>query len=142
MSQSAWAQSWPKMRGSVEPYTGLTPLHSCTFFPLLSDLSCAHDHSSNAFALAQVVPQNRVAFDTGSRCVLHVSSRNGHLDPTVARSCDSGLEGHATCDPPRSGDCVPRWGELPGHWQRSHKCHNATRWSPMKHHTSIPTLRI
>ena len=40
--------------------------HCCTpahLFPLLSGLSCTPDHSSNAFALAQVVPQNRVAFD-------------------------------------------------------------------------------
>ena len=38
--------------------------HRCTcahLLPLFSDLSCAIDHTSNAFALAQVVPKNRVA---------------------------------------------------------------------------------
>ena len=64
MCQSAWAQSQPKLRESVESYTDLTPLHSCTFASLFSVLSRALDHPSNAFALAQVVPQNRVAFDT------------------------------------------------------------------------------
>ena len=48
----------PKLRESVEPYTDLTPLHSCTFTSLFSVLSCAFDHPSNAIALAQVVPQN------------------------------------------------------------------------------------
>ena len=40
--------------------------HRCTcahLLPLFSDLSCAIDHTSNAFALAQVVPKNRVALD-------------------------------------------------------------------------------
>ena len=36
-------------------------LHSCFLF---SALSRALDHIPNAFALAQVVPQNRLAFDT------------------------------------------------------------------------------
>ena len=40
--------------------------HRCTcahLLPLFSDLSCAFDHTSNAFALAQVVPKKRVALD-------------------------------------------------------------------------------
>ena len=48
---------------SVELHTDLTPLHSCTFASLVSRLVCALDHPPNAFALAEVVPQNRVAFD-------------------------------------------------------------------------------
>ena len=44
---------------SVESYTDLTPLHSCTFASLFSVFSCALDHPSNSIALAQVVPQNR-----------------------------------------------------------------------------------
>ena len=46
--------------------------HLCTcahLLPLFSDLSCAFDHTSNAFALAQVVPKNRVALDSVSVCV-------------------------------------------------------------------------
>ena len=40
--------------------------HRCTcahLLPLFSDLSCAFDHTSNAFALAQVVPKNKVALE-------------------------------------------------------------------------------
>ena len=46
---------------SVESCTDLTPLHSCTFASLCPALLYALDHHSNALALAQVVPQNRVA---------------------------------------------------------------------------------
>ena len=37
--------------------------HSCTFVSLVTELSCALDHFSNAFALAQGASQNRVPFD-------------------------------------------------------------------------------
>ena len=47
----------------VESYTDLTPLHSCTFASVSSDLSDSFDHSPNAVALAQGMPENRVAFD-------------------------------------------------------------------------------
>ena len=47
----------------VESCTDLTPLHSCTFASLFPALLSALDHSSNALAEAQVVPQNRVALD-------------------------------------------------------------------------------
>ena len=46
--------------------------HRCTcahLLPLFSDLSCAIDLTSNTFALAQVVPKNRVALDTLSLSV-------------------------------------------------------------------------
>ena len=72
MSQSAWAHSQPRLRGSVEWCTDLTPLHSCTPASLPLDLLRALDHSSNALALAQAVPQNRLALDrhehTHSQC--------------------------------------------------------------------------
>ena len=48
---------------SVGLYVDLTLLHSCTFLSLVTELLCALDHSSNAFALAQGAPQNRVPFD-------------------------------------------------------------------------------
>ena len=49
MSQSAWAQSQPKLRVRVEPHTDLTPVHS-----LVSQSCRAHMIiPSNAFALAQ-----------------------------------------------------------------------------------------
>ena len=41
-----------------------TGTHHCTFVPLGTGLSCTLDHSSTVFALAQVVPHNRVAFDS------------------------------------------------------------------------------
>ena len=41
----------------------LSLLHTCAFVSLVTELSCALDHSCIAFALAQVVPQNRVTFD-------------------------------------------------------------------------------
>ena len=41
----------------------LTLLHSCTFVSFVTELLCAFDHSSNAFALAQGPSQNRVPFD-------------------------------------------------------------------------------
>ena len=84
MSQSAWAQSQPQLRGSVESYTHLTPLHSCTSASLFSLLSCALDHPSNAFLLAQVVPQNRVAFDTLSPSLLSDS-----LSRSLSLPCSS-----------------------------------------------------
>ena len=49
--------------GGIELHMDLALLHSCTSVSLVTGLSCALDHSSNDFALAQVVPQNRVAFD-------------------------------------------------------------------------------
>ena len=49
---------------SVGLHVDLSLLHSCTFVSHVTGLSCALDHSSSAFALAQVVPQNRVAFDS------------------------------------------------------------------------------
>ena len=54
----------PAQAGSVELYTDLTPLHSCIFASLFPALLYALDHPSNALALAQVVPQNRVALDS------------------------------------------------------------------------------
>ena len=45
---------------SVKSCTDLSRAH---LLPLFSDLSCAFDHTSNAFALAQVAPKNRVALD-------------------------------------------------------------------------------
>ena len=53
LSQSAWAQSWPKPRVSVRLHVGLTLLHPCTLVSFVTELLCALDHSSNAFALAQ-----------------------------------------------------------------------------------------
>ena len=43
-----------QLRGSVGTYMDLTRSHSCTFVSLVTELLCALDHSSNAFALAQV----------------------------------------------------------------------------------------
>ena len=45
-------------------HTDLTLLHSSTFVSLVTELSCALDHSSNAFALAHGASHNRVPFDT------------------------------------------------------------------------------
>ena len=73
MSQSAWAQSQPKLRENVESCTDLTRLHSCTLASLFPALLYALDHSSNALAFAQVVPQNRVALDSFSHLVFHFS---------------------------------------------------------------------
>ena len=39
--------------GSVELHVDLSLLHSCTFFSFVTELVCALNHSSNAFALAQ-----------------------------------------------------------------------------------------
>ena len=47
----------------------LTLLHSCTIVSFVTELLCALNHSSNAFALAQVAPQNRLPFDSLSLCV-------------------------------------------------------------------------
>ena len=50
----------------VGMHIDLTLLHSCTFcFPChrVTELLCANDHSSNAFALALVAPRNRLPFD-------------------------------------------------------------------------------
>ena len=60
---SAWAQSQPKLR---EVFNCTQTRHRCTPAHLLflsSDLSDSLDHSPNAFALAQGLPENRVAFD-------------------------------------------------------------------------------
>ena len=83
MSQSAWAQNQPKLRGSVESCTDLTPLHSWTFASLFPALLCALDHSSNALALAQVVPQNRVALDILFLCLYLYLYRYHHLHPDL-----------------------------------------------------------
>ena len=40
----------------------MTGLHPCTFLSLVTELMCALDHSSNAFALAQGCHKNRLAF--------------------------------------------------------------------------------
>ena len=50
--------------GSVNQCVDSTPLHLCTLDCLLLDLSCAFDHTFNAFALAQACHENRVALDT------------------------------------------------------------------------------
>ena len=52
-----------KLRIGVGLHIDLTLLHSCTFVSLVTELSCALDHSSNAFALSQVASQNRLPFD-------------------------------------------------------------------------------
>ena len=80
-----------KAEGGVLDCVDSSLLHSCTFASLVTGPSRALDHSSNAFALAQVVPQNRVAFDTyccsfvsasGSfRLVLYCSRRSTALSP-------------------------------------------------------------
>ena len=43
-------------------HVDLTLLHSCTFVSLVTELLCALDHSSNAFALAQGASQNCISF--------------------------------------------------------------------------------
>ena len=48
---------------SVGMNVDMTLLHSCTFVSLVTELLCALDHSSNAFALAQVAPRSRLPFD-------------------------------------------------------------------------------
>ena len=45
---SRMSLSWP-----VGLYIDLTPLHSCMFVSLVTELLCALNHSSDAFALAQ-----------------------------------------------------------------------------------------
>ena len=40
----------------------LTLVHSCTCVSLVTELLCALDHSSSAFALAQVALQNKLPF--------------------------------------------------------------------------------
>ena len=40
----------------------LTLLHSRTLVALVTELLCAFDHSSNAFAVAQVASPNRLPF--------------------------------------------------------------------------------
>ena len=47
---------------SVRIHVVLTLLHSC-IFSFVTELLCAFGNSSNAFALAQVAPQNRLPFD-------------------------------------------------------------------------------
>ena len=47
----------------VRVHIDLTLLHSCKFVSLVTELLCALDHSSNAFALDQVAPQNRLPLD-------------------------------------------------------------------------------
>ena len=58
---------------SVGLHIDLALLHSCTFVSLVTELSCALDHSSNAFALAQGASQNRVPFDTFSFSLFSLS---------------------------------------------------------------------
>ena len=55
-------------------HVDLTLLHSCTFVSLDTELLCAIDHSSNAFALAQVASQNRLPFDTVCLCACFLAS--------------------------------------------------------------------
>ena len=50
-------------RLSVELYMDLTLFYSCTFVSLVTELSCALDHSSNASALAHGASHNRLPFD-------------------------------------------------------------------------------
>ena len=50
-------------------HVDLTLLHSCACVSLVTELLCALDHSSNAFALAQVAPQDKLPFDTVCVCV-------------------------------------------------------------------------
>ena len=52
--QSAWAQIQPKLRGSVEWCTDLTPLHSRTRAALLPDLLHALSHPPNALAFGSI----------------------------------------------------------------------------------------
>ena len=52
-----------QLRRSVGMHMDLTLLHSCTCVSFVTELLCAHDHSSNAFALAQMALQNRLSFD-------------------------------------------------------------------------------
>ena len=51
------------LRESVGLHMDLALLHSCTFVSIVTELSCALGHYSNAFALAQGASQNRVSFD-------------------------------------------------------------------------------
>ena len=53
-----------QLRGSVRMHTDRSLLQSCTCVSLVTDLLCALDHTSNAFALAQIAPQNGLPFDT------------------------------------------------------------------------------
>ena len=43
-----------QVRGSVGMHIDFTVIHSCTVVSVVTELLCALDHSSNAFAMAQV----------------------------------------------------------------------------------------